>query len=161
APTVRVGAGDRASPRRRPPHAPAPVATDRRRGARLRARGRSRRDPAAQPGRARRRSRQELPGRGGAGCDRVRLRRPRHADEETADVVANLTLLEPLADAIELNVSCPNVSWGRDRDNEEHLRTLLSELRPRATKPMFVKLPPFRSNPEREAVLAVAAIAQE
>jgi dihydroorotate dehydrogenase len=83
------------------------------------------------------------------------------ADEDVADVLANHTLLDPLADAIELNVSCPNVSWGRDRDNEEHLRTLLAELRPRMTKPLFVKLPPFRSDAEREAVLAVAAIGQE
>ncbi len=83
------------------------------------------------------------------------------ADEDVADVVANLELLAPLADGVELNVSCPNVSWGRDRDNEEHLRSLLRELRPRTARPLFVKLPPFRTDAEREAVLTLAAIARD
>jgi dihydroorotate dehydrogenase len=83
------------------------------------------------------------------------------ADEEPEDVLANHALLEPLVQGVELNASCPNVAWGRDRDNEEHLRTLLRELSARRTKPLFVKLPPFQTEPEREAVLALAAIAQE
>jgi dihydroorotate dehydrogenase len=83
------------------------------------------------------------------------------ADEGRHDVLVCHALLEPLADGIELNVSCPNVTWGRDRDNEEHLRVLLRELAARRSKPLFVKLPPFQTEPEREAVLALAAIAQE
>src|SRR5436190_14501536 len=87
-----------------------------------------------------------LPNRG-AEYAADRLRRSRRtapvlvslADEDPADVVANHALLEPLADGIELNASCPNVSWGRDRDNEEHLRGLLRALRERRTKPLFVK----------------------
>ena len=35
---------------------------------------------------------------------------------------SSVELLEPLVDGLELNASCPNVSWGRDRDNESHLR---------------------------------------
>ena len=38
-------------------------------------------------------------------------------------------VLEPHVDAIELNASCPNVAWGRDRDNEAHLVKLLREAR--------------------------------
>src|SRR5438309_406423 len=109
-----------------------------------------------------------LPNRGAAYAAKRLLRARRTApvfvslaDEEIADVVANHVLLEPLAEAVELNVSCPNVSWGRDRDNEEHLRALLAELAPRKRKPLFVKLPPFRTPQERDAVLAVAGIAQE
>jgi dihydroorotate dehydrogenase len=109
-----------------------------------------------------------LPNRGAAYAAKRLLRARRTApvfvslaDEEIADVVANHVLLEPLSDAIELNVSCPNVSWGRDRDNEEHLRSLLSQLRPRRAKPLFVKVPPFRTPQERDAVLAVTGIAQE
>lgn len=83
------------------------------------------------------------------------------ADEAVADAVAAHALLEPHVDAIELNASCPNVSWGRDRDNEAHLSALLSELVARRTKPIFVKLPPFHSGVEREVVLALARIAQE
>lgn len=83
------------------------------------------------------------------------------ADEELADVLANHALLEPLVDGVELNVSCPNVSWGRDRDNEAHLKKLLAELVPAKRRPLFVKLPPFRTPAERDAVMAVAGIAQQ
>jgi dihydroorotate dehydrogenase len=83
------------------------------------------------------------------------------ADEDPDDVLWNHALLEPLVRGVELNASCPNVSWGRDRDNEDHLRRLLRGLRERRSKPLFVKLPPFRTGPEREAVLALAHIAQE
>jgi dihydroorotate dehydrogenase len=109
-----------------------------------------------------------LPNRG-ADYAAMRLRRSRRtapvlislADEEHDDVVGNHSLLEPLVDAVELNVSCPNVSWGRDRDNEEHLRRLLRELRGKRSKPLFVKLPPFGTDTEKEAILALAGIAQE
>lgn len=83
------------------------------------------------------------------------------ADEETSDVVGSHALLEPHVDAIELNASCPNVSWGRDRDDEAHLAELLRALGSRKTKPLLVKLPPFATAVEREAVLALARIAVE
>jgi dihydroorotate dehydrogenase len=51
------------------------------------------------------------------------------------------------------------VAWGRDRDNEAHLRELLRELRVRRSRPLFVKLPPFRTDVEREVVLSLARIA--
>jgi dihydroorotate dehydrogenase len=80
------------------------------------------------------------------------------ADENVRDVVETHALLEPHVDAIELNASCPNVSWGRDRDDEAHLSELLRSLRRRA-KPLFVKLPPFRGGVERDAVLALVGVA--
>jgi dihydroorotate dehydrogenase len=83
------------------------------------------------------------------------------ADEEVADALEAHALLEPHVDGIELNASCPNVSWGRDRDNEEHLATLLRELGARRSTPLFVKLPPFASDVERDVVLALARIAVE
>jgi dihydroorotate dehydrogenase len=82
-------------------------------------------------------------------------------DEDVPDVVETHGLLEPHVDAIELNVSCPNVSWGRDRDNEAHLSALLRELGARREKPLLVKLPPFRTDLERETVLALAQVAKE
>jgi dihydroorotate dehydrogenase subfamily 1 len=82
------------------------------------------------------------------------------ADEEARDVLETLALLEPHVDAVELNASCPNVAWGRDRDNEAHLARLLREIGSRRTKPIFVKLPPFRTDVERDVVLALARIAQ-
>jgi dihydroorotate dehydrogenase len=82
------------------------------------------------------------------------------ADQDLDDVLETHALVAPHADGIELNVSCPNVSWGRDRDNEAHLTSLLRALAPRRTGPLFVKLPPFRTDVEREVVLALARIAR-
>jgi dihydroorotate dehydrogenase len=107
-----------------------------------------------------------LPNPGAEAAARILARRPRPtprvasiADEDVADARAAHRLLEPHVDAIELNVSCPNVSWGRDRDNEAHLAELLLALEDRAT-PLFVKLPPFGSDVERDVVLALAEIAR-
>ncbi len=83
------------------------------------------------------------------------------ADQDADDVIATHELLEPRVDGIELNASCPNVSWGRDRDNEAHLALVLRELGARRRKPLFVKLPPFRTAVEREVVTILARIAQE
>jgi dihydroorotate dehydrogenase len=83
------------------------------------------------------------------------------ADEAIPDAVATHAMLQELVDAVELNASCPNVSWGRDRGDEAHLAALLRELRAQARVPLFVKLPPFESRSEREAVLALAAICVE
>jgi dihydroorotate dehydrogenase len=94
---------------------------------------------------------------------RVRRAGPRVAsiaDEDLTDVLETHALLEPHVDAIELNASCPNVSWGRDRDNESHLTSLLRELGTRRSSPLFVKLPPFRTDVERGVVLALADIAR-
>jgi dihydroorotate dehydrogenase len=83
------------------------------------------------------------------------------ADEAVEDVVQTHGLLEPHVDGIELNASCPNVTWGRDRNNEAHLAALLRELGTRRSTPLFVKLPPFRTDVEKEVVLALARIAVE
>jgi dihydroorotate dehydrogenase len=83
------------------------------------------------------------------------------ADEATDDAAASIERLAPLADAIELNASCPNVSWGRDRDTESHLRRLVWECTRRTDVPIVVKLPPFVADAEREAVLAIAKAAKD
>ena len=83
------------------------------------------------------------------------------ADEALDDAVFALDLLAPLVDGIELNASCPNVSWGRDRDNEAHLRELVAAFVERTPRPIFVKLPPFTTATEQDVVLALARIAQE
>jgi len=109
-----------------------------------------------------------LPNPGAEAAARALARAPRTcprlvsiADEAVEDAVAAHALLEPHVDGIELNASCPNVSWGRDRDNEAHLAALLAALGARRSKPLFVKLPPFRTDIEREVVLALARIAIE
>jgi dihydroorotate dehydrogenase len=81
------------------------------------------------------------------------------ADEDLSDVLASVARLEPFADGIELNASCPNVSWGRDRDTESHLEELTRELAARTSRPVLVKLPPFATPRERDAVVALAGVA--
>jgi dihydroorotate dehydrogenase len=83
------------------------------------------------------------------------------ADEALEDAIATLDLVAPLADGIELNASCPNVSWGRDRDNEAHLRELVGAFVARTPRPVFVKLPPFENDTERDVVISLAAIARD
>jgi dihydroorotate dehydrogenase len=83
------------------------------------------------------------------------------ADEAVSDAVAVIERLAPLVDGLELNASCPNVSWGRDRDQEAHLAELLDAFRARTDRPVFVKLPPFDTGAAREAVLATARVALE
>jgi dihydroorotate dehydrogenase len=109
-----------------------------------------------------------LPNPGAEAAARALARTPRAgprfasvADEEVRDAVETHALLERHVDAIELNASCPNVSWGRDRDQEAHLAALLRALGARRTRPLFVKLPPFRTPVERGVVLALAAIARD
>jgi dihydroorotate dehydrogenase len=109
-----------------------------------------------------------LPNPGAEAAARTLSRTPRSgprlasiADQDPGEVIPTHALLEANVDGVELNVSCPNVSWGRDRDNEAHLALLMRELGARRTRPLFVKLPPFRSDVERGAVLALARIAQD
>lgn len=90
-----------------------------------------------------------LPNPGAEDAARTLSRLPRSrprvasiADQDLLDVIETHALLEPVVDAIELNASCPNVTWGRDRDNEAHLATLLEALGARRSRPLFVKLPP-------------------
>jgi dihydroorotate dehydrogenase len=80
------------------------------------------------------------------------------ADEAISDAIETHAMVQDLVDGVELNASCPNVPWGRDRDDEAHLSDLVRELQARARVPLFVKLPPFESHAEREAVSALARV---
>ena len=109
-----------------------------------------------------------LPNPGASAAAANLARRPRTAprlvsvaDEAVPDAVTTAELLAPHVDAIELNAGCPNVSWGRDRDNERHLADLLDALHAGVDVPVFVKVPPFTGSVERDVVLALASIAAE
>jgi dihydroorotate dehydrogenase len=82
-------------------------------------------------------------------------------DERVDDVIASHELLEPYVDGVELNVSCPNVSWGKDEQVEQNLRNVLRRLAPAKRKPIFVKIPPYRSDRERSAILRLVRIGKE
>lgn len=80
---------------------------------------------------------------------------------EPDEVLRAFELVEPFAAGIEFNVSCPNVRWGRDADVETMLERALPRLREGTRKPLLVKLPPYSTGQEREAVLTLARIARE
>ncbi len=80
------------------------------------------------------------------------------ADEATGDVAAALELLEPLVDGFEVNASSPNAGWEHAND---HVAELIAALRPRTTRPLFVKVPPFVTPEERARTLSMVAAARD
>jgi dihydroorotate dehydrogenase (NAD+) catalytic subunit len=75
---------------------------------------------------------------------------------ELAELVAALDE-RPEVDALELNVSCPNVETGLDIGADpDELRTVVRHLRPLTAKPLIVKLTPNTAD-----VAAVAQAAQD
>ena len=74
--------------------------------------------------------------------------------------------LEPLAVAIELNISCPNTIGLRVFQQPDALASLLDLLNRDRRKPLFVKLPPYLDLPstggeQKENVLALARVCVE
>jgi dihydroorotate dehydrogenase len=63
--------------------------------------------------------------------------------------------LGPLADAVELNISSPNSQGVRQFQTLEGLRKLLAIVNERRSKPVFVKLPPYFNERDRENVIAL------
>ncbi len=78
------------------------------------------------------------------------------------DIAACHARLEPLADAVEINISSPNTAGLRAFHDKAALGELLSEIAPRRAKPLFVKMPPFPPSDadaaRREAGLSLAEI---
>jgi dihydroorotate dehydrogenase (NAD+) catalytic subunit len=75
---------------------------------------------------------------------------------ELAELVSALDE-RPEVDALELNVSCPNVKTGLDIGADPHeLHTVVQQLRPLTAKPLIVKLTPNTAD-----VAAVAHAAQD
>ena len=78
------------------------------------------------------------------------------------DIAACRARLEPLADAVEINISSPNTAGLRAFHDKAALGELLGEIAPRRSKPLFVKMPPFPSadaDAERHALgLSLAEI---
>jgi hypothetical protein len=79
------------------------------------------------------------------------------ADEDIADIAGNCELLAPYVDGFELNVSSPNSPFRHGRDDEQnldHLRGALAAIADTRKRPVFVKLPPFRTASERDVAMA-------
>jgi dihydroorotate dehydrogenase len=63
--------------------------------------------------------------------------------------------LEPLVEAVELNISSPNTQGLRVFQDPERLRLLLDRINEGRKKPLFVKLPPYTDDQGREHVHAL------
>ena len=66
---------------------------------------------------------------------------------EIDDIVTCHRRLEPMVDAVEVNISSPNTAGLRIFHNTDVLSDLLAAVSERRSRPLFVKMPPF---PERE-----------
>jgi len=77
--------------------------------------------------------------------------------------------LEPLADAIEINISSPNTAGLRVFQEPEALGALLSQVNEDRKRPLFIKLPPYKSSAdqpsageeERDRVLSLVEVCME
>ena len=77
------------------------------------------------------------------------------------DILTCHTRLEPLVDAIEVNISSPNTSGLRIFHDPGTLKSLLDKLNDHRKKRLFVKLPPYSGIVERDTVLALVTICLE
>ena len=84
--------------------------------------------------------------------------------------VAGLTLddfrdchstLEPVVDAIELNISSPNTQGIRIFQEPDMFTRLLEAINGQRTKPIFIKLPPYSDDQGRDRVMALVRISRE
>jgi dihydroorotate dehydrogenase len=71
--------------------------------------------------------------------------------------------LEPLASAIEINISSPNTAGLRAFQNESTLSDLLYEINSQKTKPLLIKMPPFinQNLEDKQKVLGLAQVCVE
>jgi dihydroorotate dehydrogenase len=80
-------------------------------------------------------------------------------DEEETETC--LTTLEPLVDAVELNISSPNTAGLRRFQEPVALRALLERLNAKRRKPLFVKIPSWMDEASREGVMKLVAVCRE
>ncbi|MDE2838543.1 MAG: dihydroorotate dehydrogenase (quinone) [Chloroflexota bacterium] len=78
--------------------------------------------------------------------------------EETAECAVRL---QPLVDGVEVNISSPNTAGLRRFQEPDALRGLLGMLNAVRLKPLFVKIPPWTNEQEREQVLALVRVCRE
>ncbi len=74
---------------------------------------------------------------------------------EEIDTIECLRVLEPLVDAVELNISSPNTEGLRRYQEPDALSRLLEVLNGERNKPLFVKLPPYSDKAGKRNVLAL------
>ena len=79
------------------------------------------------------------------------------------EVTACQRMLEPLVDAVEVNISSPNTAGLRVFHEPDSLAELLGRLNDERRKPLAVKLPPYpeADGPEAESVLSLARVCRD
>ena len=79
------------------------------------------------------------------------------------EVAACHRMLEPLVDAVEVNISSPNTAGLRVFHEPEALDELLGRLNDGRAKPLAVKLPPYPAvhGPEAEVVMSLARVCRD
>ena len=106
----------------------------------------------------------------GASAIRRNLQSIRHSSKPLLVSVSGLTVeefvtchtsVEPLADAIELNISSPNTTGLCLFQEPDAFTELLEQINARRGKPLFVKLPPYSDVQGQEQVLRLVRIARQ
>lgn len=72
--------------------------------------------------------------------------------------VSCLLSLQPLVDGIEVNISSPNTDGLRVFHDPKKFGKLLAELKSHRSKPLFVKLPRYKTQKEKDNVLHLARL---
>ena len=84
---------------------------------------------------------------------------------EIGDIVACHRRLQPLSEAVEVNISSPNTAGLRMFHDTRVLRELLDALNEDKTRPLFVKMPPFPTSESdaesRDLILSLADVCVE
>jgi dihydroorotate dehydrogenase len=75
---------------------------------------------------------------------------------EVEDIAECHRRLQPLVAGVEVNVSSPNTAGLRTFHESENLAPLVSALIDQRDRPLFVKLPPWRSEEERDEMMPMA-----
>ena len=78
-----------------------------------------------------------------------------------SELVACHAAMEPLADAVELNISSPNTNALRNYQDPAVFADLLERVNGSRSKPLFVKLPYYSDPQDRELVLSLVRIARK
>ena len=78
-----------------------------------------------------------------------------------SELVACHAAIEPLADAVELNISSPNTNALRTYQDPAVFADILEQVNDSRSRPLFVKLPAYSDPQGRELVLSLISIARE
>ena len=83
------------------------------------------------------------------------------AAEDIEGFVSCLLSLQPLVDGIEINISSPNTEGLRIFHDPKKFGELLAKLKSHSTKPLFVKLPRYKTQKEKDNVFHLVRLCRQ